>query len=199
MSYMRCVIICNPYSGQITCFGSWKKQSYKWFILISGLLRSGFQCTLILILKYSECASYLQDDVLSEYFDVVRKPGENQPTTMFVIKVFICIKICGIIATKSMMIVLWVHFFQYTDISVAYLTGSWPWGGGGIQRHRVGCQPLRPWGTIAVPGYIWWPSQAQRHCHRGRRRRHSSRTSFSAAIIWPLHLTKFTSSFLHRR
>ena len=143
MSYMRCVIICNPYSGQITCFGSWKKQSYKWFILISGLLRSGFQCTLILILKYSECASYLQDDVLSEYFDVVRKPGENQPTTMFVIKVFICIKICGIIATKSMMIVLWVHFFS-------------------IHRH-FGCLlnrvlTVRRWGNTTSP--CWLPTSA---------------------------------------
>ena len=46
-----------------------------------------------------KCASFLPDDVLSEYFDVVKNPGEDQPTRMFVIKVFICFKIRGLIAT----------------------------------------------------------------------------------------------------
>ena len=43
-SYIRFILICNPYSGQIARVGSWEEPSYNRIILVSGLLISGFQC-----------------------------------------------------------------------------------------------------------------------------------------------------------
>ena len=37
-SYVRFILICNPYSGQIAWFGPWEEPSYNRIILISGLL-----------------------------------------------------------------------------------------------------------------------------------------------------------------
>ena len=46
--FIRFILICDPYSGQIALFGSWEEQCYNGIILISGRLISGFQCTTFL-------------------------------------------------------------------------------------------------------------------------------------------------------